>query len=524
MSPAVQEALGRTNFAALDWGIVVVYLAISVVIGLLVRRYVHNMADYVSAGRKVGTALGVATLTGTEMGLITVMYSSQLGFTNGFSAFHIALIHGAVTFLVGASGLIIYRLREARVITIPEYYGRRYGRGVRVFGGIMLTLGGMLNMGLFLKAGAMFIVGVTGMDPAAVNIVMTALLALVLVYTVLGGMVAVVITDYIQFVVLSVGLLIASLLCIKTLGWANIFDTVAATKGAAGFNPLIQKGGFGVGYMTWQGFLGLVGCALWPTAVARALAANSPKTVKKQFMWGSVSYTIRFLIPYFLGISAFVLIMSGAPDLKELFFPAAEGAEPALESLYGMPVALGRLLPTGLLGIICAAMIAAFMSTHDSYLLCWSSVITQDIVAPLRRGEMSTKGRILLTRVLVVLVGLWVLAWGIFYPAGGKLWDYMGVTGGIYFNAAFALLVGGLYWKRASRTGAYLALLASFTNVIGLPPVKAAMGLAMGPERVWLMTFLTTVAAMIVGSLLFPDGREAGSSTADSPTDEQRGA
>ena len=150
MDSIVQEALGRTNFAALDWVIVAAYLAVSVVIGLLVRRYIHNMADYVSAGRKLGTALGVATLTGTEMGLVTVMYSSQLGFTNGFSAFHVALIHGAVTFVIGASGFIIYRLREAAVITIPEYYGRRYSRGVRVFGGVMLTLGGMLNMGLFL--------------------------------------------------------------------------------------------------------------------------------------------------------------------------------------------------------------------------------------------------------------------------------------------------------------------------------------------------------------------------------------
>ena len=511
MQTEIVQALGQTNFGPLDWWIVAAYLAVSVFIGLLVRRYIHTMADYVSAGRGLGTALGVATLTGTELGLVTIMYSSQLGFTNGFSAFHIALIHGVVTFFVGASGFIVCRLRRLNVITIPEYYELRFSRGVRVFGGVMLTLGGILNMGLFLKAGAVFIVGITGLSPGAVNWVMTALLVLVLVYTVLGGMVAVVITDYIQFVVLSIGLLIACLLCIKGLGWASIFDTVAAQKGPAGFNPLIQEGGFGVGYMTWQGFIGLVGCALWPTAVARALAADSPRTVRKQFMWGSVSYAIRLLIPYFLGICAFVLIVTRAPDLKALFFPAGQGSEAALETLYGMPVALGRLLPTGLIGLISAAMIAAFMSTHDSYLLCWSSVITQDIVAPLRGGDMTAGSRIRLTRVLIVLVGLWVLAWGIFYPSGGKLWDYMAVTGGIYFNAAFALLAGGLYWKRASRTGAYLALAASFTNVIGLPPVKKVLGMAAtGPERIWLITFLVTVAAMVGGSILFPDRERAG--------------
>lgn len=117
-------------------------------------------------------------------------------------------------------------------------------------------------------------------------------------------------------------------------------------------------------------------------------------------------------------------------------------------------------------------------------------------------------------RVLIVLVGLWVLAWGIFYPMSGKLWNYMGVTGGIYFNAAFALLAGGLYWKRASSTGAMLALLASFTNVIGLKPVQDAMGISLRPERAWLLTFAITVAGMVLGSLLFPDKKKAESETA----------
>jgi len=72
--------------------------------------------------------------------------------------------------------------------------------------------------------------------------------------------------------------------------------------------------------------------------------------------------------------------------------------------------------------------------------------------------------------------------------------------------------VGGLYWKRASTTGAILALLASFTNVIGLVPVQSAMGRLMGnpelslrPERAWLITFGLTIATTVLGSLLFPD-------------------
>ena len=106
----------------------------------------------------------------------------------------------------------------------------------------MLAFGGILNMGLFLKVGSMFIVAVAGMPPDgnALPMVMTGLLALVLVYTVLGGMVSVIITDYLQFVVLAIGLVATSLLAISQLGFHEIFDVVWMQKGAAGFDPLRQ--------------------------------------------------------------------------------------------------------------------------------------------------------------------------------------------------------------------------------------------------------------------------------------------
>lgn len=93
-----------TNFSTVDWVIVILYPLISLGIGIYVRKFVKNMNDFVCAGKGLGTALGVATLTGTELGLITVMYSSQKAFKGGFATFHIALIAGVVTFFVGVSG------------------------------------------------------------------------------------------------------------------------------------------------------------------------------------------------------------------------------------------------------------------------------------------------------------------------------------------------------------------------------------------------------------------------------------
>ena len=476
MESALTNATSQTNFTTIDWVIVVVYLLLSVGIAFFVKRYAGNMTNFVSAGRAVGTWLGIATLTGTEMGLITVMYSAQKGFTSGFAAFHIGVIAGIVAFLIGVTGFIVVRLREHEVLTIPEYYEKRFGRRTRILGGIMLAFGGLLNMGLFLKVGAMFIVGITGMvpDSVAVNTVMVVLLALVLVYTVIGGMISVVITDYIQFVILSVGILVTGWLAIDFVGWDNLFKTVRTYKGEAGFNPVAAESGFGWEYVGWMFFLGIVNCALWPTAVARALAMESTTALKRQYTWSSISFAIRMIIPNLLGVCAFVFVMTKAPDLQAVFFPE-EADVKAVDNLYAMPIFLGRILPAGLIGLITAAMIAAFMSTHDGYLLCWSTVITQDIIAPLFKERLDNPTRIKITRILIVLIGLYILYWGLFYTGEEDIWDYMAVTGAIYFTGAFSLLFGGLYWHRASSTGAVLALMAGITAVIGLGPVQQAV-------------------------------------------------
>jgi len=550
MPPGAADALGETNFTPIDWVIVIAYPLISLGIGLYVARFIRNMNDFVVAGHRLGVCLGIATMTGTELGLITVMYNAQKGFTGGFAAFHIALAAGLVTFVVGLTGFLVYRLREMEVLTIPEFYERRFDRKTRILGGIMMAFGGILNMGLFLKVGSMFIVGITGLsaeswappdvvisavDAIGLSVenwplaaVMVFLITLVLAYTCLGGMVSVVIADYVQFVVLSLGLLLTSFLAVESLGWTNIFDSVdehmvvvdSVDKPPvkSGFDPTIAEGDFGWEYIIWMGFLGLVSCGIWPTSVARALAMDSPKAVKRQYMFASISYMIRFLIPCFWGICAYVFIMQDQ-SLKELFFPAGhpppetlpEGVE-AMDNLYGMPIFLGRILPVGIIGIISAGMIAAFMSTHDSYLLCWSSVLTQDVVAPVCKSfgrDLKPKTRITLSRVFIVLVGLYVLYWGLIYKGEDDIWDYMAVTGAIYFTGAFALLLGGLYWKGASSGGAFLALLVGSMAVLGLSPVQDFLGIKIASAWVGLISIGATLVAMIVGSICFPDRRSS---------------
>jgi len=460
------NAIGiSTNFTAVDWCIVIGYLIIVVGIGVYIKRYISNVTDFIVAGRGLKTFLAIATMIGTELGLVTVMYSAQKGFTGGFAAFHIALAAAIVTLVVGLTGFIVVPLRRMKVMTIPEFYERRFGRGVRILGGTILAFSGILNMGMFLNAGSIFVMGITGLtEDVHLKIIMTVLLAMVLLYTTLGGMVSVVVLDYIQFVVLSFSLLAASLLSIRYLGWDNITSTVSRLRGEAGFNPFHGEG-FGVSYVAWMFFLGLVSCAVWQTAVIRACSAKDTRTVKKIYTWASIGFLIRFLLPCFFGICAFVYIAQHEA-LRAIFLPEGSEADSQV-TLMAMPVFLSQLLPAGLIGIVSAGMLA----------------LTQDVVAPWFKAGLSSKARLLLARIFIVGIGIFILVWGLWYPLGQDLWDYMAISAAIYFTGAIALLVFGLYWKRASKVGAYSALVCGFLAIVGLTPVQNWLGFLLNPIK-----------------------------------------
>lgn len=501
----------ETNFSALDWAIVGAYLVGTVIIGLWVNRYIKGMGEFLVAGRSLKTRLGIATMIGSELGLVTAMFAAQKGFSDGFAAFHIGLMAGIATIIVGLTGFIVVPLRRMGVMTIPEYYEKRFGsRNLRIFGGFILAVAGILNMGLFLKAGATFVSGITGIDGDAVKWVMTAMILLVLIYTCLGGMISVIITDYVQFVVLSIGLLVTCVIAVQKIGWSTLVKGVDTIYSEQGFNPFIADG-IGGSYVAWMFFLGVISCAVWQTAVMRACAAESVEVVKKMYIWSSLGFMIRFLIPQFIGICALVYFFDMG-SAQPFFDGQGQVSNDPNVTMKAMPVFLGQLLPVGLLGIVAAGMIAAFMSTHDTYLLCWASVLTEDVFNPLKSYKMSDKQRILLTRTLLILIAAFLVMWGLWYPLGQDLWDYMAVSGAIYFTGAFAILMMGLYWEKASAAGAYSALIIGIFAVFGLRPVQEFFSLEeffikneiLG-HHIGLTVSCLAIIGMIIMSVSFPN-------------------
>jgi len=210
----------------IDWAIIVVYLVGCMVAGIWMRRYVRGVEDFAVAGREMDLNLGIASLAATEMGLVTVMYTAEMGFRNGPAGAVVGVFMAAAMLLVGLTGFVIRPLRDAGVITIPELFQKRFGTRVRWLAGLVVILGGVLNMGIFLQVGGKFLVHVTGMPDEYLKWTMSALLGIVLLYTALGGMISVLVTDYLQFLVLGLGLVVTSVLVVASIGWVDFTEGV----------------------------------------------------------------------------------------------------------------------------------------------------------------------------------------------------------------------------------------------------------------------------------------------------------
>ena len=115
--------------------------------------------------------------------------------------------------------------------------------------------------------------------------------------------------------------------------------------------------------------------------------------------------------------------------------------------------------------------------------------------------------RLLSTRICIVTIGLFLLFWGLWFEAPVSLWNYMAVTGTIYLAGAFTVVGAGLYWKKASRTGARIALFAGLLAILGIGPWTQGDQVAwyLSDKFIGVMTFVLAFMGMIVGSLFFPD-------------------
>jgi len=488
----------------IDGSIVGLYLLLTMIAGIMVRKYVGSVEEFLIAGREVKLFLGIASLAATEFGIVTCMYAAQNGYKFGFAGATPGILMALAMLVVGVTGFCVKPLRDAGVMTLPELFQKRFGSRVRWAAGVVIVLGGLLNMGVFLRTGGEFLVIVCGFDSTAIagtyylEITMTLLLLAVAVYTILGGMLSVLVTDFLQFIVMSVGLLAVTVLILVSVGWSRLVAAVEVQRGAGGFNPFVNDE-MGWSYVVFNALLNLATVLTWQTTIQRLLAAKDTQTGLRIYKGTSFFFVCRFLLPGIWGIAALATLT-----------PAVVGSN----TLHAMPMFLSTFVPVGLMGVLVAAMLAADMSTDSAYMLAWASVIYNDILAPFRKNWSQAKG-LFWNRAIVALIGLFLLFYGLWYPLKGDLWTYLGVTGTIYLASMSVLLISCCYWKRANNWGATAAIaVGAIVPVAYLVfeqvPTTAPLAKWIGPYYSGIATYVLTGLAMVVGSLLKPTGRPEG--------------
>ena len=477
----------------LDGSIVGLYLLVTMVAGLMVRKYVGKVEHFLVAGREMDVYLGIASLAATEFGIVTCMYTAQNGYEKGFAGATPGILMAMAMAAVGLTGFVIKPLRDSGVITIPELLEKRFGQRVRWAAGVVIVLGGLLNMGVFLRTGGQFLVLVAGLNVRYLEIMMTALLVGVAIYTILGGMLSVLVTDFLQFVVMSAGLILVTVLILVNVGWEKLVITVETNYGAGGFNPFVNPT-MGWQYVLFNLMLNTAAVLTWQTIIARVLAAKDTKTGRQVYTRTSFFFVCRFLIPGIWGIAALATL------------------GPVANTLEAMPQYLSTSVPAGLMGILIAAMLAADMSTDSSYMLTWCSVIYNDILAPFRKKPWSERKGLFWNRTIIALIGIFLLLYGLWYPLKGDLWTYLGVTGTIYLASISVLLIACCYWKQANSWGAVASILVSAIIpvsylVMEQLPSTATFAKSVGPYYSGIATYVLSGVAMVVGSLIKPQGR-----------------
>jgi SSS family solute:Na+ symporter len=223
-------------------------------------------------------------------------------------------------------------------------------------------------------------------------------------------------------------------------------------------------------------------------------STDSAKTARQMTVLGFLFCQGRSLMILLWGIAALAMLGN----------KPADGMDPNMYSKVAGAIYLGKLIPPVLFGVMLAGMLAAFISTVDTYLLTWATVIVNDVICPLS-PKMSPRQHFWLLRIFVALIAIFLYVFGIIYQPAESIWVYITVTGVMMLGSGI-ILIGGLYWKRGSTAGAYAAVIFCCL----LPAFDLLTKRIFGDNAIlstqWfaLLAIVLAIILYIVFSILFP--------------------
>jgi SSS family transporter len=456
------------------------YLLVSVLIGLYAARRVKTTADYAVAGRSLPLAVVIATTFATWFGSETVLGVSAKFVQGGLGA--------VVEDPVGASMCLIlvglffaYKLYQKNLITIGDYYRQRYGRSVEIFCSIVIIVSYLGWVAAQITAlGLVFNLLSQGALSTTTGMLLGT--AIVLVYTLYGGMWSVAITDFVQMIVIALGLIAIAWYAAELAGGAHKVVDFAVKQGSMQFFPT-------GGVKEWLFFAAaavtmMLGSIPQQDVFARVMSAKDAKTAVRGPIIGGVLYFLFALIPMFVVMAA-VLIM---PETSQALLKD--------DPQKVLPTLVMEKMPLMLQIAFFGALLSAIMSTASATLLAPSTTFVENILRNIKPG-MSDAATLKAMRVSVLVFTGLVLSYAITMQ-GTPIYELVSGAYQVTLVGAFVPLVFGLYWKRGSTQGALLSI------VLGVATWMVFLWATSWSEvfPTQLAGLLAALVGMIAGSLL----------------------
>jgi len=460
------------NMAAIDWVILIAVYAGLLGAVLVTKRYMQSVADFLAAGRTAGRYMLSVAAGMAGLGAITVVANFEMNFEAGFTMAWWGQSMGIVILAVTASGWVSYRFRQTRCLTLPEFFERRYSRNFRVFAGLVAYVAGLINFGIFPAVGAKFFIAFMGLaDSYAIGPVtlstfpclMAILLSTALYFVYAGGQVAVMITDFVQGLFANVIFVIVPLYLLSEIGWGRAVEAFVDRPEGKSFLDAFDTGNV-PDFNFWYFLIGVVGFMYtrmaWQGEQAYNTSAKSAHEAKMGGMlagWRGIPQGLVLTL-----VPALCYVVLKHPDFAELagsINGILEGAESdTMRNQLRIPITLSKLLPAGLMGAFAAVMLGLFISTHDTYLHSWGSMFVQDVVMPFRKEPYTKEEHLVVLRRSILAVAVFIFLYSWLVPQTQQIMLFFAVTGAIFAGGSGAVIIGGLYWKRGTTRGAWLAL------------------------------------------------------------------
>ncbi len=469
------------NLTFLDWAIVGFIFVLVLAVAAWAQRMNRSVADFLTANRCAGRYLLTLAMGMSTFGAIALVANFEKFYQAGFGALWWAQITAPTALVIALSGWVVYRYRATKAMTIAQFYEVRYSRRFRIFAGLLAIFSGILNYGIFPVVTARFIVymfgfplsvPVGGFEIPTVAPVMAFMLTTAIIITLTGGQITVMIADFVQSQLMLLSFLLITILTVVSLGWGRIMETLVAVAppGKSMVNPFDQTGipDFNVFFFLMLAVNTVYGYMAWQGAQGYNASAKSPHEAKMARVLAEWRGNINLLMLVTIPICAYVFLHGGGDSAAVTSIHETLGriGDPQLVEQMRVPVTLAQILPAGLLGLFCAAIMAAAISTDDTYLHTWASIFIQDVVMPLRNKHIPPKEHMRLLRFAVVGVAVVVFVFGLVFPLKEYIIMYWVLTGAIYIGGAGSVIIGGLYTRFGTTAGAWAAMITGSTLAI----------------------------------------------------------